>query len=613
MSEAPRALSERLANFPPFDMLSVEDRHDLENGLSELSLKPGSTVFEQDQMLTHLFLIESGVIDICTSGGDSVSHRGTGDIIGERGLLRDGKAMLSAKVEESAHFLLIEAAKFQTLVKHHPEIARWFDRATPQEADENEPYATGLTASQVSDLMAKSPVFCGEADSVTSVAQTMRDRSISSVLVMQDDALSGIVTVHDLTNKVLAEGLTGDIPVSQVMTANPRTISPNATGLDALVEMAEHRINHLPVAKRSGKVVGMIAKTDLFRRQAANASHMVAEIVAADSASEMVGIMARMPDLLSHLVSAGAKPQAVCRRITDLTDAVTRRLLKLAEVKLGPPPVPYLWAACGSQGRQEQTGVSDQDNCLILDDVATAEHDKYFAALAKFVCDGLDEVGFIYCPGDMMATNPRWRQPKRIWREYFNKWIDQPDNEAQMLASVMFDLRAIAGETELLEDLQGETLGMARKNSIFVSHMVGNSLKHVPPLSLFRGFALIKSGEHKNTVDLKHAGVVPIIDLARVYALSGAISAVNTRERLLAAGEAGVISASGARDLLDAYDLIASTRLRHQAQLIADGNPADNYLAPGLLSELERNHLRDAFLVVRTMQSALGHGRIGMG
>jgi CBS domain-containing protein len=208
-----------------------------------------------------------------------------------------------------------------------------------------------------------------------------------------------------------------------------------------------------------------------------------------------------------------------------------------------------------------------------------------------------------------MATNPRWRQPRHVWRSYFTRWIAEPDDEAQMLASVMFDLRPISGDRSLFADLQDDVLGRARGNSIFVQHMVANSLKHTPPLSLFRGFALIRSGEHKNTLDLKHSGVVPMVDLARVYALRGAIGPVNTRERLALAPDAGVISTSGARDLLDAYDLIATTRLRHQASRIRDGAAPDNFLAPGELSELERSHLRDAFMVVKTMQSALGQGR----
>jgi len=420
------------------------------------------------------------------------------------------------------------------------------------------------------------------------------------------------VTVRDLTDKVLAEARPACTPVSQVMTPNPVTIDTQALGLDALVTLAEHGVSHLPVIEK-GRIAGMIGKTDLFRRQAETASHMIADIVDAESADAMARIVARTPMLLAQLVAAGVRPDAISRRITDITDAVTRRLLRLAEEALGAPPVPYLWLACGSQGRREQTGVSDQDNCLILDDGATAEDDAYFADLARRVSDGLNTCGFVYCPGDMMATNPRWRQPRRVWREYFRGWIAQPDNMAQMLASVMFDLRPISGTPELFSDLHGETLRNARANSIFTAHMISNSLKHTPPLGLFRGLALIRSGEHKNTLDLKHSGVVPVTDLARVYALKGALEPVGTRARLEAAGDAGVISGSGATELLDAYDLIAETRLRHQAAQIRKGKAPDNFMAPGDLSELERNHLRNAFMVVKTMQSAVGHGTAALG
>lgn len=150
---------------------------------------------------------------------------------------------------------------------------------------------------------------------------------------------------------------------------------------------------------------------------------------------------------------------------------------------------------------------------------------------------------------------------------------------------------------------------MAARNSIFVAHMIGNSLSHSPPLGLLRGFATIRSGEHKNQIDLKHNGVVPVVDLGRVYALIGRLQSVNTRARVEAAGAAGVISASGARDLIDAYDLIAETRLEHQAWLVKSGRTPDNFVAPADLSDFDRSHLRDAFVVVRTMQSAVGQAR----
>jgi len=236
----------------------------------------------------------------------------------------------------------------------------------------------------------------------------------------------------------------------------------------------------------------------------------------------------------------------------------------------------------------------------------------YFTRLARIVSDGLNACGYVYCPGEMMATNPRWCQPIRVWRDYFHAWAVTHKPESQMLASVMFDLRPIGGTAGLYRDLQQETLDNASKNSIFVAHMIANSLTHVPPLGMIRGFSTVRSGPYRNHIDMKLNGVIPVTDLARVYALQGRITHVNTRARLLAAEDAGVISASGARDLVEAYDLIAMLRLQNQADAVRYGREPSNYLAPADLSDFERNHLRDAFVVVRTMQSAIGQGKAAL-
>ncbi|TCP60326.1 CBS domain-containing protein [Rhodovulum bhavnagarense] len=597
---------------PPFDRLPEGARRGLTGQVTRRTLAEGQTICRMGEKLDGLYVIETGSADLEDDGGRLIDHRGRGDVIGERGLLRLGRATLSARAAEAATLLLLPKDAFHDLMDDVPAFATWFARAIPGRAAPAEEEAAGLTALKVADLMTNTPVTCPEGATATDVARIMRQHGISSVIVMAGAAPVGIVTVRDLSGKVLAEGLDGTTPVTRVMTRDPITIGPDALGLDALMVLADNNISHLPVAE-GGRIVGLIGRTDLFRQQAATASHMIVEIVDAEDAQDMARVVAQVPALLAQLVRAGVDAGAITRRITDITDAITRRLLALAEARLGPPPVPYLWLACGSQGRREQTGVSDQDNCLILDDAATPDHDAYFAELAKFVSDGLNTCGFVYCPGDMMATNPRWRQPRRVWRDYFAGWIAQPDNEAQMLASVMFDLRPIGGEAALFEALQAETLEMARKNSIFVAHMVSNSLKHAPPLGLLRGFALIRSGEHKDMVDLKLSGVVPVVDLGRVYALQGNLTAVNTRERLVEASAAGVISQAGAHDLIDAYDLIAETRLRHQAEQIQAGRAPDNFMAPAHLSELERKHLRDAFMVVKTMQSAASQGRGVMG
>ena len=502
---------------------------------------------------------------------------------------------------------MLPAYAFDALVREHPAARRFFDRsraARPRKSD--------LAHSRVETLMAPDPLTLPASATVQEAARAMAERHVSSVCITDGPTLKGILTLRDVSGKVVGRGLPFDTKVAEVMTADPLTLPPSAIGSDVLHMMMERHIGHVPVSE-GGRLVGMVTQTDLTRFQAVSSAELVAEIARATTPEDMARVTARIPQLLVQLVAGGNRHEVVTRLITDITDTVTRRLLALAEERLGAAPVPYLWLACGSQGRQEQTGISDQDNCLFLDNAATADDMAYFRDMAAFVSDGLDRAGYYFCPGDMMATNPKWCQPVGTWRQYFTAWIAKPDPMAQMLASVMFDLRPIGGTKALYEDLQGETLEAASKNSIFVSHMIANSLKHTPPLGLLRGFATIRSGEHKNTVDLKHNGVVPVVDLARVYALQGQLVEVNTRARLEAAVTAGKLSASGGQDLLDAYDLIAETRLEHQAARIKAGEAPDNYLAPSSLSDFERSHLRDAFVVIKSLQSAVGHGRSMLG
>ena len=518
--------------------------------------------------------------------------------------MRGGIAATQARASEDSIIYVLPASTFHRLRESHPAFERFFNRKR------GDKLSNDIATRKVGDLLARNPVGCTPETQARAAAQMMRDAQVSSLGVTDEAGrLLGIVTVRDLSNKVLAGGLDPAIPVRDVMTPDPVTLPPTALGSDILNIMLERRIGHLPITEE-GRFLGMVTQTDLTRFQALSSAVLVRDIASAETVAEMAAVTARIPQLLVQMLDGNQRHEVITRRITDIADAVTQRLLAMAEQKLGRPPVPYLWLACGSQGRQEQAGVSDQDNCLILDDAVTEADMPYFAELAKIVSDGLNDCGYVYCPGLMMATAPRWCQPARVWRQYFRGWINTPDPEAQMLASVMFDLRPIGGTAHaIFETLQRDVLAHAADTSIFVAHMLGNSLKHTPPLGLLRGFATIRRGEHRNQIDMKMSGVVPVTDLARVYALQGRLTAVNTRARLQAAAEAGVLSATGGRDLIEAYDLIAETRLEHQARLIKSGKAPDNYLSPTDLSDFERSHLRDAFVVVRTMQSALGQGK----
>lgn len=596
------AITDFIATVHPYDSLPRDELARVANSFSRSDVAAGQIIYSHGQPLEGLYLIQSGAIEVQDPSGDTVSRLGPRNSFGERGLLRDGRAVTSARARLDSTILMLPRDEVLRLIADHPAVARFFDRGGVAQSRGAE-----VAMLKVGELLSQRPLFCSPDTPIIEAARQMRDARASSLGICEGGRLIGLVTIRDMSTRVVAEGRDLRRPVSEVMTAGPITLAPSALGYDVLNIMLERSVSHLPVVE-DGRFLGMISQADLTRVQAISAAGLIREVARADDAAGMARVTARIPELLMQLVNGHQRHEIITRMITDIADAVTRRLIALAEADLGPAPAPWCWAACGSQGRQEQTGVSDQDNCLILAP-GTDPDTPWFRDMARMVSDGLDACGYFYCPGDMMATNPRWRQPLEVWQRYFRDWISRPSPEAQMLASVMFDLRAIGGDAGLLDQIRADTLAQASKNSIFVAHMVANSLKHRPPLGLIGGFSTIRSGQHRHHIDMKHNGVVPVADLARVYALQGRIPAVNTRARLEDAETRGTVSAGGGRDLLAAYDLIQTLRLENQAQLIKAGRKPDNYLSPTDLPDFQRSHLRDAFVVVRSMQSAVGHGK----
>lgn len=462
-----------------------------------------------------------------------------------------------------------------------------------------------LATMPIRALVRRAPVAVAPDLSIRAAAQVMQEQRVSCVLVTRDEALLGVVTDRDLRNRVLAAGVDPERPVSDIATAAVQTVDIADHAFDALLLMARLNIHHVPVLDGQ-RVVGVVTSSDVQQQQSNSAVNLAGALYRQESLAGLVETAGRIGQLQSQLAAASASAHAMGRIVSAMTDALTARLLQLTEAELGPPPVPYAWVAAGSQGRNEQTAKSDQDNCLILDNAYDpARHGAYFEALARRVCDGLNACGYVYCPGEMMAMTDQWRQPAARWREYFMTWIERPEPKALMLTCVFFDQRFVHGERSLIDTLRAEVLQRTPSQRIFLAHMVGNALTHQPPLGWLGGIHTIRQGEHEGTVDLKHTGIVPIIDLARIYALAGGITAVNTRERLMAASSSGEITAERARDLVDALEFLSGLRVQHQARRMADGYAADNFLRPDDLSEFERRHLKDAFGVVKDLQGVL--------
>ncbi|MES9979262.1 MAG: putative nucleotidyltransferase substrate binding domain-containing protein [Candidatus Thiodiazotropha sp. 6PLUC5] len=601
-----------LAARPPFDVLTEAQLDLLPKQLEIRYLRRGSAFPPVGATKSELYIVRSGAIELRDDDDNLVEKLAEGGSYTTQCQLLDISRAKQGIATEDTLLYAMSCSNLWTLRQSEPSFDQHFSesmrdrlkQAVSMLKDNSANNTMEVLTGEIADLLTKSPVTADVDSTIRETAMVMSEKNISSMMLMKDEKLVGMITDRDLRKRCVAAGLSPDAPVSSIMTSDLETVQEETLIIQALMIMTKLRVHHLPVM-RGDKVVGMVTATDLARHQSTNSAFFAADIRKAETLDDLVNISKRLPELQYQLAISSATALHIGDAISSLTDSITIQLIEMAEANLGPAPVPYVWLCGGSQARREQTSHSDQDNALLISDEMKPEHAPYFESLAKWVCDGLNACGYVYCPGDAMAMNPKWRQTLRGWKKYFNTWINKPDPMALMLSSIFFDLRAVHGDKELFEELQSEILDKTRGNGIFTAYMASNALQHRPPLGFFRTFVLIHGGAHDDTFDIKHRGIVPITDIARVFALSKGLKQVNTTNRLRAAAETSILSEDMGENLIDALEFIASMRSNHQARQIRLGVKMDNYVSPDDLSELERKHLKDAFRVIQDMQETL--------
>ena len=605
MKEIPE-IAQFLRNLPGFDALEDPQVADCAKSITIAYYRQGDDILTNGSENNQLHIIRSGAVELCDESGEMIARLAEGDCFGFPSLMRQAPARNHSVAMEDTLVYHLGGEAFSRSRQASGEFDTWFIRALADRLTMHPvaPTFRGVSGQQVRNLVTRAPVSMTTEASIREVAQKMVADRVSAMLIRDDDGLCGIVTDRDIRERVVAHGLAGDRPVTDIMTSTPISIDGDAYAYEAMMLLMQSNIHHLPVTYGGG-LLGMVSRSDFMRLETEHPLYLVSDIGKQTSAEGVVEVCQRLPGLIVGQIESDANGEQLGKFITMITDTVTRQLLRIAESTYGPPPCDYAWVALGSQGRFEQSAKSDQDNALVLSNQATDADDEYFASLAKVVTDGLNACGYVYCPGDVMASNPKWRRPLRDWQQYFHKWITVPEQKALMHSNIFFDLRCVAGKAVLVDELKNSVREDARKNEIFLALMAKNAMNYQPPLGFFRQFVLEKSGEHKNTLDLKLHGIMPIVEIARIRSLAAGELRISTRNRLLAAGRAGEITETDAANLIDALDFIEKLRIEHQSRQLQAGEKPDNHLAPNELSQLVRQNLKSAFSQVRVSQSAL--------
>ena len=604
-----------LAQQPIFSLLAAEQLDSLPNQLAIRYLRRGSPFPPPEVETDYLYLLRQGAVELRGDARELLDKYGEGDIFSARCSASNPERDLTGHAVEDSLLYLLPCETINQLRQDNPGFSEQLDDSIrlrlkralstihQQQLGENR-----LLQSSVWELIHREPVMVGPDTSIVDAARHMTEQRVSSLLIVEQDKLVGIVTDRDLRSRCIAAGVAPSQAVSTIMSTEIETVSSEAQVFEALLHMTRLNVHHMPVADYD-KIHGLITHSDILQMERSHAIYLAAAIERAQSPAQLEEVAKRLPELQVQLIEQGNAAAQLGQVLSAILDAITIRLLQLAEGQFGKAPVDYCWFVMGSLARREPTISSDQDNALILGESYDAQaHAEYFQQLTSFVTKGLARCGLNDCPGEMMASNPQWRKTGQQWRASFDEWFRHPGEKQVMLACNFLDLRAVAGNKQLLHQLMRHVIPEGRKHQAFLTALAMNVLQHRPPLGFFRNLVLSDDEQHRNELDLKSGGLMPVISLARYFAVVSGIDEMNTARRLEAAHEAGVLSAEGAAELLDAYRLIATLRARHQVRQINQGEQAGQYIAPDSLSGLERRHLKDAFRMIRNQQLNLRLG-----
>ena len=616
-----------LAPHMPFSRMSAEDLEFLAGAVEVAYFAPGEVILAPaEQAPAQCYIVKQGQVEGRRGGSIRAEvpafEAGPGDCFPVGALLAERPVTLTYSAVGDVFCFVLPRAKFDQLTARSAAFMDFCKRRLGALLDLSRQqmqasYAAEASAERtmgmtLSMLVRGSPLTCRPDDSLRDAFVQMNEANVGSVIVTEQhpggEEVLGILTRTDLIGRVILPQRPLDTPIGEVMTRDVMVLDANATAADATLLMAEHSIRHVPVVQSRGgvtRVIGVVSERDLFALQRLSVRQLSTAMRRAEDPAALAAVAHDLRRLSHHLVAQGVAASQLTKLISHLNDQLTQRLLVLGCARFELDLEDFCWLALGSEGRNEQTIATDQDNGILY--VEGRAERSQLLAFADWVNQGLAQAGFPLCKGNIMARNPKWCGSAAYWSELFAEWIDRGDPQALLNASVFFDFRGIFGQRALAQQLRAEVMARAAANARFLKQMSDNALRNRPPgAGLLDGVFGESAGD---PVDLKLNGTVPFVDAARIWALAAGVSETSTSARLRHLAELGRVPAGDIDGWIDAFEFLQLLRLREQHRrgehpgIPHDDNP--NRVDPHLLSPLDRRILKESFRQARKVQQRL--------
>ncbi len=430
----------------------------------------------------------------------------------------------------------------------------------------------------------------------------------SLIILDRRNLPAGIITEKDLSQKVVAKGRSVSEPVKNIMTISLIRVDARDSCFEAVLKMIKYNIHHMLVIEdgalkgiMTNHDLMLLQGTSplSFANDVEHQRTIDGLVSVSEKINNIVGLLLKQGAKAANIAKIISEiNDRVVRKVLEIAEATFGQ----------PPVPYCWIAFGSEGRKEQTFKTDQDNAIIYADPSSPEEEEetkRYFSSFASFARDGLVKIGFPLCPADYMASNPQWCQPLRIWKKYFSQWINEPTPDALLKALIFFDSRPLYGKFKLLDELSYSIKSMLEGNAIFFGHMANMIIKNTPPIGFLKSFVVEKSGEHKNEFNLKIKGITPIADAMRLFALEKGIKETSTLGRIKTLRDSNTIVNEYADDLEHAFEFIMLLRIHHQVEQMESGVNPDNFINPDKLSNLEKRTLREAFHLIAKLQTLI--------
>ncbi|MFV5685303.1 DUF294 nucleotidyltransferase-like domain-containing protein [Flavobacterium sp. GB2R13] len=617
-----------LKNFPPFNFLHQKDIETLSEQISIIYKEKDSIVFSENEETHNCFyVVHKGAVTLRNSQENDILDRcDEGDIFGLRPLIANENYQMEARTYEESILYAVPISIFKPYALENRAIGNFLIESFA--SNTRNPYSKSHSGKLYGETIgnetldidknlldiqpvkySKKLITCYSTTTAKEIAEIMTKKNVGAILVIEDKFPIGIITDKDLRNKIV----TGEFPITTtarlIMTTPVITYPKKMTITQAQMAMMKSNISHLCLTKdgtANSKAVGILSKHDVMVELGNNPAVLIKAVKRAKKAKQIKPIRDSIMQLLQGYLDQNIPMTLTSKIITELNDVCIKQIIEIALKKMKtPPPVKFAWLALGSQGRSEQLLHTDQDNALVYEDVPEELKEatkNYFLELATHVNKGLFEIGYDYCPAEMMASNPKWCLSLGEWESLVYHWITNPGKNEVLLSFIFFDYSLSYGDRDLVNNLSDFIFENIKANPVFYIHLVSGALQSPSPTGFFRQLLVEQDGAHKDFFDIKRRALMPLTDAARVLILFHSVKSIsNTPERFEKLAE--LEPHNSELYLACSYSYKALLKFRTKQGLLH--HDSGQFIALEALSKLEKIKLKRTFKTIKELQELI--------